>query len=70
MINVGVIGLGTMGLTHLDVYAKTPGVCVVAIADVDPDRRSGKTSAAGNIESQAKGAFDYAAAKQYAEGMD
>jgi predicted dehydrogenase len=70
MLNVGVIGLGMMGVTHLDVYSKLPGVKVVAVADLDPNRRSGKTIAAGNIEGHAKGQFDFSTAKQYAEGLD
>jgi predicted dehydrogenase len=70
MVNVGVIGLGMMGQTHLDVYAKRPDVKVVAISDRDPDRLSGKTRAAGNVEGQAQGAFDLSQATGYAEGMD
>jgi predicted dehydrogenase len=70
MINVGVIGLGMMGQTHLDVYAKRPDVNVVAISDLDPDRLSGKVRAAGNVEGQAQGAFDLSQAMGYAEGMD
>src|SRR4051812_14518813 len=70
MIKVGVIGLGMMGQTHLDVYAKRPDVKVVAISDRDPDRLSGKTRATGNVEGQAQGAFDLSQAKGYAEGMD
>ena len=57
-VRVGVIGLGMMGGTHLDAYAKMDHVRVVAVADRDPDRLSGKASAAGNIEGQAKGGFD------------
>src|SRR3954468_15287400 len=70
MINVGVIGLGMMGQTHLDVYAKRSDVRVVAISDRDPDRLSGKTRATGNVEGQAQGGFDLSQAKGYAEGMD
>src|SRR5215218_533016 len=70
MINVGVIGLGMMGQTHLDAYAKRADVTVVAISDKDPDRLSGKTRAVGNVEGQAQGGFDLAKAKGYAEGMD
>ena len=40
MINVGVIGLGMMGQTHLDAYAKRADVKVVAISDKDADRLS------------------------------
>jgi predicted dehydrogenase len=70
MINVGVIGLGMMGQTHLDVYAKRSDVKVVAISDRDPDRLSGKVRAAGNVEGQAQGAFNLSQATAYAEGMD
>lgn len=70
MIHVGVIGLGMMGQTHLDAYAKRPDVKVVAIADKDPDRLSGKVKAAGNVEGQAQGAFDLASATAYTEGLD
>lgn len=72
MIKVGVIGLGMMGGTHLDVYSKLPGVQVVAVSDLNPDRLSGKSRAAGNVEGQAKGAFDLnsPSVKKYAEGMD
>jgi predicted dehydrogenase len=70
MINVGVIGLGMMGQTHLDVYAKRGDVRVAAISDRDPDRLSGKTRATGNVEGQAQGAFDLSQARGYAEGME
>jgi predicted dehydrogenase len=71
MINVGVIGLGMMGLTHLDVYAKRGNdVTVVAVADRDPARLSGQSRAIGNVDGQAQGAFDITKVKGYAEGMD
>ncbi|MFA7236637.1 MAG: Gfo/Idh/MocA family oxidoreductase, partial [Phycisphaeraceae bacterium] len=58
-----------MGNTHLDVYAKRKDVKVLAISDIDPDRLSGKARATGNIEGQAKGAFDLATVRRYDEGM-
>ncbi len=70
MVHVGVIGLGMMGLTHLDAYGKRTDVKVVAVSDKLVDRLEGKTKAAGNVEGQAKGTFDFASAKKYAEGMD
>ena len=54
MIRVGVVGLGMMGLTHLDVYRKHPLAQLVAICDSDSNRLHGKTQAAGNIEGQAR----------------
>jgi predicted dehydrogenase len=70
MLNVGVIGLGMMGNTHLDVYAKRKDVRVVAIADADVDRLSGQAKAQGNVKGQAQGAFDLARVRRYTEGMD
>ena len=54
MVKVGVIGLGMMGLTHLDAYAKNKNVKIAAICDSDPARLSGTAHAAGNIEGQAQ----------------
>ncbi len=70
MVRVGIIGLGMMGNTHLDVYAKRDDVEVVAIADMDPRRLSGEEKAGGNIEGQASGGFDINAKglKKYDDG--
>jgi predicted dehydrogenase len=70
MINVGVIGLGMMGLTHLDAYAKRSDVNIVAISDTNPDRLSGKVRAVGNVEGQAQGGVDLSRTKRIPEGMD
>jgi len=69
MIRVGVIGLGSMGQTHIGAYLNTPGVKVVAIADNNPDRLSGKVKVGGNVEGQGKGGLDHSTVKQYNEGM-
>lgn len=69
MVNVGLIGLGFIGLTHLDVYQKLSNARVVAISDKIPGRLNGSERMAGNIEGQAQGGFDYASARQYDEGM-
>lgn len=59
-----------MGLTHLDAYGKLDGVEVVALADRDEDRLSGKTKAGGNIEGQAEGGFDYASVRAYTDAAE
>lgn len=52
-INVGVVGLGFMGGTHLAAYQKAVGdgyACrVAAVCDADPARRRGEFPSAGNL---------------------
>lgn len=67
MVRVGVIGLGMMGLTHLDIYRKHPGVEVVALSDTNPDRLALKAAVAGNIAGQAQGGDDLANVRRYDE---
>ncbi len=48
-LRVGLIGIGFMGRMHLSGYQKLKNAKVVAIADIDPVIRSGKSSGAGNL---------------------
>jgi predicted dehydrogenase len=70
MTKVGVIGIGMMGSTHLDVYSKLDGVEVVAVADLIKERREGSATAAGNIEGQSKGGVDFSCFRKYEEGVE
>lgn len=70
MIQVGVIGIGMMGLTHLDVYRQRANVKVIAVADRDEGRRTGKAAAQGNIEGQSQGGFDFSSVRQYEDAND
>lgn len=54
MVRVGVVGLGMMGLTHLDVYRTMENVKIAAICDSDPARLSGQAQAAGNLDGLAQ----------------
>ncbi|MDX2148012.1 MAG: Gfo/Idh/MocA family oxidoreductase [Planctomycetota bacterium] len=54
-INVGVIGLGFMGRTHLAAYANVPGAAVVAVADPRAAALDGGAGW-GNLSSGAAGA--------------
>jgi len=69
-VNVGVIGLGMMGLTHLKVYDQLENVNIVAIADLDPKKLNGETYAKGNIEGQAQTGVDFSNIKKYQDGFD
>jgi predicted dehydrogenase len=69
-LRVGVIGLGMMGMTHLDIYARMDGVEVVAISDAIQARLDGSSQAQGNIKGQAKGNVEKFNAKQYLNGID
>lgn len=56
-IGVGVIGLGFMGRTHIQAFAKADAAGwanrLVAVCDQDPERRAGRAGSAGNLESEA-----------------
>ncbi|MCE9612903.1 MAG: Gfo/Idh/MocA family oxidoreductase [Lentisphaerae bacterium] len=69
MLKVGVIGIGMMGSTHLDAYAKLKGVKVVAVADIIEERREGRTVAAGNVKGQSQGGVDFSRFRKYGEGL-
>jgi len=67
-LKVGVIGLGMMGQTHLDVYSQMANVEVVAIADQDEARLFGLTQAQGNIQGQAQGQVDLSQVQRFTDG--
>lgn len=71
MVRIGVLGLGTMGNTHLDAYGKIENANIVAVCDIDPDVLSGRNKAEGNIEGQSQGRFDLQSPtlKKFADGM-
>ena len=54
-VKIGLIGLGSMGSTHLDIYSKLNDVEVIAIADSIQSRLDGSSKAEGNISGQAEG---------------
>lgn len=66
----GIIGIGMMGSTHLDVYNKLEGVEVVAVADLIKERREGSATVAGNVEGQSKGGIDFSSFRKYGDGME
>ncbi|MDR1497803.1 MAG: Gfo/Idh/MocA family oxidoreductase [Puniceicoccales bacterium] len=52
MLNIGIIGLGSMGTTHLNAYAERKDVTVVAVADAKFASAGTQVGRAGNIPGQ------------------
>jgi len=69
-LKVGIIGLGSMGSTHLDIYSIINEVEVTAIADSIQSRLDGSSKAEGNISGQAEGGVVGLKAKKYLDGME
>ena len=69
-LKVGVIGLGSMGSTHLDIYSKINDIEVIAIADSIQSRLDGSSKAEGNISGQAEGGVLGLSVQKYLDGMD
>ncbi len=75
-VNVGVIGLGFMGRTHIGAYrsVRQSGLdCrLAAVADADPVRLSGRPAAAGNLTTSAEQAllFDPTVVRTYSRAVD
>ena len=69
-LKVGVIGLGSMGSTHLDIYSQISDVEVIAVADSIQSRLDGSSKAEGNISGQARGSVGGLKARKYIDGME
>lgn len=76
IIRVGVVGLGFMGRTHIAAYegAHAAGFAnrLVAVADTNPERRSGRTAPDGNLTQGdvTKPLFDTTSVKCYATAAE
>ncbi len=69
-MNIGIIGLGFMGVTHMVGYAKIPGVKVSAVCTENPAVLAGDLSKiGGNIEFDSS-LVDISAAKKYTRWQD
>ncbi len=49
-VRIGVVGLGMMGVTHLQAWQEIEGVKVVAICDADAERLNGELRVWSNVE--------------------
>jgi predicted dehydrogenase len=70
-VKTGIIGLGFMGTTHLDIYRNNDKAVVVAIADVNPAKLRGDiSSVVGNIGGGDNSKpLDLSGIKTYEDGM-
>ncbi|MBF0244165.1 MAG: Gfo/Idh/MocA family oxidoreductase [Planctomycetes bacterium] len=70
-VKVGVIGLGFMGTTHLELYRKSGKAEICAVADARADRLGGDiSSVAGNIQGEKNERLDLSGVRTYRDGMD
>lgn len=70
-LKIGLVGLGFMGTTHYNIYQQLPGVQVVAVADVDPDKRAGDIRKVhGNIGGQTVERYDFSKVDVYADALE
>ena len=66
MTNIGIVGLGFMGLTHIKAYRQLPNARIVAICDAVRLPEDGRlTAVAGNISSADEIKFDMSVVKGY-----
>ena len=70
VIRVGIIGMGFMGRTHLEVFRRLPGVRVTAFAEKDPRIRAGRPGRKGNIDAGAAPLDPRSFDAVYADGLD
>ncbi len=70
-IRVGLIGLGFMGTTHLDIYRQHPKARLTAIADADPVKQQGELGGVtGNLGDGTQAPLDVDQLNVYASGLD
>lgn len=69
MLKIGSIGMGVMGGVHAKRYLQLPGVELVAIADIRPERLASGEGVQGNL-AEASHAFDWSRVEKYGDGKD
>jgi len=69
-VRVGIVGMGFMGRTHLEVYARRPDVVITAVADLDAARRTGGGTVQSNITGLGGGTVDLSGTRPYENGLD
>ena len=70
IVNIGIIGLGFMGVTHIAGYAKIPGVRVTAVCTENPAVLAGDLSKIGGNIKFDSSLVDISQAATYARWQD
>jgi predicted dehydrogenase len=70
IVNIGIIGLGFMGVTHIAGYAKIPGVVVSVVCTENPAVLAGDLSKIGGNIQFDSGAVDISSSKKCARWQD
>ncbi|MBV8572431.1 MAG: Gfo/Idh/MocA family oxidoreductase [Acidobacteriaceae bacterium] len=65
-MNIGIVGLGFMGASHLDAYSVLPGACVSAVCTQDERRLSGDLRSVGGNIARQKSTYDFSNTNKYA----
>src|ERR1035437_8098716 len=65
MLNIAVIGLGFMGVTHLHAWRNIPTARLHAVVDADPRRLAGDLSSIGGNLGSAGEKFDFSDVRGY-----
>jgi predicted dehydrogenase len=69
-MKIGIIGLGFMGATHLDAFAKLPDAHVAAVCSGNPRALSGDLSQTGGNRAGSARIYDFSAVKKYTRWQD
>ncbi len=64
-VGIGVVGLGFMGVTHINAYQKIPGAEIVAVCDAVRIPENGKLTIDGNISTGTTLNLDFTKIKAY-----
>jgi predicted dehydrogenase len=69
-MKIGIIGLGFMGATHLDAFAKLPDVDVAAVCSGNPSALAGDLSHTGGNRAGSARIYDFSAVRKYTRWQD
>lgn len=69
-MNIGIVGLGHMGVTHLQAYTEIPSARVSAVASSDPQKRNGDFSSIVSNLDLVINSVDFSSITTYGRPLD